>query len=160
MKNERKIIEEILKLINFSKALQVRKQCVELVPHLIKHLREFDSDETLFDKAIKSIFSFMGKKEKDKKDDNIKGVGFISLGKISLLAKQKTLEPYIDRIFDLIDAEIKKPAIRINKDQYHKPIRNTDVLLCIRDLAKNYGHIFERRYSARNPMTPGTINHS
>lgn len=32
MRNEHKIISEILKLIDDSKALQVKKQCVELLP--------------------------------------------------------------------------------------------------------------------------------
>jgi hypothetical protein len=41
MQNEHAIIQKILMLIDQSKAMQVKKQCVELVPQLIKHLPEF-----------------------------------------------------------------------------------------------------------------------
>ena len=121
MKNEHKIISEILKLIDDSKAMQVKKQCVELLPQLIQYLPEFQNNETLFKKTIMSIFNFMGKKEKASKDggDSFKGVGFISLGKISLLVSRQQLEPYLNIIFDLVDAEIKRPsAAHINKDWY------------------------------------------
>lgn len=66
----------------------------------------------------------MGKKEKDKKDggESSKGVGFVSLGKISQLVSRQQLEPYLDKIFDLVDAEIQRPAATINKDWYYKPI--------------------------------------
>ena len=39
--NEQAIINKILHLIEQSKAMQVKKQCVELLPQLIKHLPEF-----------------------------------------------------------------------------------------------------------------------
>jgi len=69
--------------------MQVKKQCVELVPQLIKHLPEFQNNNKKFEQAMKSIFNFINKK--DKKYDaatygDVRGVGFNSLGKISLLA--------------------------------------------------------------------------
>ena len=34
-----------------------------------------------------------------------------------------------------------------SKEHYCRPISNTDVLLCIKDLAKNYGNEIEQRFS-------------
>jgi hypothetical protein len=109
------------------------------LPKLIEFLPEFKQKEMLFNRAINSIFSFMNK-YKDKKDSHIyKGTAFVALGKISLLVSQQQMSPYLNKIFELIDAEIQKPAISIQTDTYYKPLKNTDVLLCIRDLAKTYG---------------------
>lgn len=125
----------------------MKKQCVELLPKLIEFLPEFKDNDNMFNRAIQSIFNFMSK-HKDKKDtDNFKGAGFVSLGKISLQVSPQKMTPYLNKIFDLIDAEIKKPAGEIVNQIYNKPLKNTDVLLCIRDLAKNYGSEFEKRYS-------------
>jgi len=106
-----------------------------------------------------SLFNFMGKKDNVKKEgyENFKGVGFIALGKISLLVSKEQLADYIEKIFELIDIEIKKPAQIIQKDIYYKPVKTTDVLLCIRDLAKNYGHIFESRYSLKQLSVNGFV---
>jgi hypothetical protein len=96
-------------LIDQSKALQVKKQCVELVPQLIKHLPEFQNNNARFEKAMNSIFNFISKKEK-KYDPlvhgEVRGVGFNSLGKITLLATREQVLPFLPKIFDLIDAEI------------------------------------------------------
>lgn len=57
-----------------------------------------------------SIFKFMNKREKDKKEAEIsKGTGFISLGKISLLASRGLFQPHLPEIFNLIEVEIKMP---------------------------------------------------
>lgn len=102
---------------------------------------------------MNSIFNFINKK--DKKYDptvhgEIKGVGFNSLGKISLLATREQMKPFLEKIFDLIDSEIiaKKPN-NIQKDLYIKSLTNTDVLVCIKDLAKNFGREIEQRYSGK-----------
>ena len=119
---------------------------------------EFQTNEALFQRTMKSIFNFMSKYLNNKKDgESLRGIGFIALGKISLLlGLQQQFEPYLEDIFSLIDAEIKKPAANSAKDQYVKPIQNTDVLYCIRDLARHYGHVFERRYSQGQPgLTAG-----
>ena len=96
-----------------------------------------------------SIFNFIIKK--DKKYDSLiqaemKGVGFNSLGKISILASREQMKPFLPKIFDLIDEEISKKPQNIQKDMYIKSLQNTDVLLCIKDLAKNYGREIEERY--------------
>lgn len=92
MANEHVIIQKILHLIENSKAIQVKKQCVELVPQLIKHLPEFQNNNARFEKTMNSIFNFINKKEK-KYDallhGEVRGVGFNSLGKISLLATKE-----------------------------------------------------------------------
>ena len=95
----------------------------------------------------------MNKTKEKKETDNFKGTAFASLGKISLLVSQDMFKPFLTHIFDLIDAEIKKPAANIHTDVYYKPLKNTDVLLCIRDLAKTYGSEFERRYSTGQMTT-------
>ena len=91
----------------------------------------------------------MNKKEKDKKESEIsRGTGFVSLGRISLLAKEKHFKPHLQEIFDLIEAEIVVPP-NLSKEQYNnynRPISNSDVLLCIKDLAKNYGYEIEERF--------------
>jgi hypothetical protein len=81
-----KIIFEILRLIENSQAM-VKKQCVELLPQLIQYLPEFQNKESLFKQAIESILKFV--KNREKKDgESTKGVGFIALGKISLLVSR------------------------------------------------------------------------
>jgi hypothetical protein len=119
---------------------------VELLPKLIEFLPEFKTNLGVFKLAMESIFNFMSKNKEKKDSDNFKGAAFIALGKISLLVSQTTLSPYLDKIFDLIDNEIKKPALNIQDDIYYKPLKRTDVLSCIRDLAKNYGCEIEGRY--------------
>ena len=103
-----------------------------------------------------SIFKFMNKREKDKKEAEIsKGTGFISLGKISLLASRDLFQPHLPEIFDLIVAEIEMPQ-NFSKEHYCRPISNTDVLLCIKDLAKNYGNEIEQRFS-KGPNASGAM---
>lgn len=114
----------------------VKKQCVELLPQLIQYLPEFQVKESLFKQAIESILKFV-KNRKEKDGD--KGVGFVALGKISLLASKDQYQPYLKQIFDLVDEEMATRPKKIDKDWYYKPILNTDVLLCIRDLAIKYG---------------------
>ena len=122
----------------------VKKQCVELLPQLIQYLPEFQVKESLFKQAIESILKFV-KNRKEKDGD--KGVGFVALGKISLLASREQYQPYLKQIFDLVDEEMATRPKKIDKDWYYKPILNTDVLLCIRDLAIKYGLEFEKRSS-------------
>lgn len=125
----------------------VRRQCVQLLPQLTEHLPEFQHNDEQFRNAMLSIFKFMNKKEKDKKEAEVsKGSGFISLGKISLLASRNLFEPHLPQIFDLIEGEIQRPP-NFSKEQYSRPISNTDVLICIKDLAKNYGDEIEERFS-------------
>ena len=114
----------------------VKKQCVELLPQLIQYLPEFQVKESLFKQAIESILKFV-KNRKEKDGD--KGVGFVALGKISLLASKDQYQPYLKQIFDLVDEEMATRPKKIDKDWYYKPILFTDVLLCIRDLAIKYG---------------------
>ena len=86
-------------MIDNSKAMQVKKQCVELLPQLIKHLPEFQKSDARFDQAINSIFKFIQKKDKKASESEIsdcKGVGFISLGKISILASTQQLKPHLN----------------------------------------------------------------
>jgi hypothetical protein len=150
MQNEHQIISKILQLIDNSKAMQVKKQCVELLPQLIKYLPEFQNNDSRFEQAMKSIFKFIQKKDKKASESEIsdyKGVGFISLGKISILVSTQQLKPYLDQIFELIDAEISKKPTNIQRDVYVKPLQNTNVLYCIRDLARKYGEQLEKRYS-------------
>ena len=51
-----------------------------------------------------------------------KGVGFVALGKISLLASREQFEPYLKQIFDLVDEEMATRPKKIDKDWYYKPI--------------------------------------
>lgn len=139
-----------MKLIDESKAMQVKQQCVELLPQLIKHLPQIQNDDIKFRQAISSIFNFINKRDKKAEkngNENYRGVGFISLGKISLLVSKQKLQPYLNQIFELIDAEIGKKPTNISRDIYVKPLQNTDVLICIRDLARRYGPEIEKRYS-------------
>ena len=55
----------------------------------------------------------MAKYQNNKKDgENLRGIGFIALGKISLIMPLKQqFQPYLKDIFNLIDIEIKKPII-------------------------------------------------
>jgi hypothetical protein len=54
---------------------------------LIQYLPEFQNKESLFKQAIESILKFV--KNREKKDgESTKGVGFIALGKISLLVSR------------------------------------------------------------------------
>ncbi len=74
---------------------------------------------------MKSIFKFIQKKDKKASESEIsdyKGVGFISLGKISILVSTQQLKPYLDQIFELIDAEISKKPTNIQRDVYVKPL--------------------------------------
>lgn len=146
MLNEQTIINKILKLIDESKAIQVKKQCVELLPQLIKHLPELQNNEMRFKQAMNSIFNFINKKPKNAEED-FRGVGFNSLGKISLLVHKQKMEPFLGLIFDLIDNEIKKKPMEIGREQYNKSLQNTDVLVCIRDMSRRFGNEIEKRYS-------------
>ena len=70
MKNEHNIISEILKLIDDSKAFQVKRQCIELIPQLIEHLPQFQNNDTLFKRTMKLIFNFMvSAQKKDKANE-------------------------------------------------------------------------------------------
>ena len=91
-----------------------------------------------------AIFDFMNLKEKK---EEFRGAGFIALGKISKQVPEELLERYLQKIFWLVDDEIVKPVLVPDKKEWYlRPIPNTDVLICIRDLAKKYGIEFERRY--------------
>ena len=93
------------------------------------------------------------KKEESPEVIQNRGTGFVSLGRISLLVTPEKLRPYLSKIFDLVDAEIAKKPTNISKEIYVKPLQNTDVLYCIRDLAEKYGDEFERRYSGPMDMS-------
>lgn len=131
----------------------VKRQCVQLLPQLVKNLPEFqNSDEHFFNQAMDSIFNFMqkSKKEKDKKQAEIsKGIAFISFGKISILAKRSLFEVHLSKIFQLIEQEIQPP--KFDPEVYCRPLQNTDVLICIKDLAKNYGDDIEKYFSRPSP---------
>ena len=146
MVNEQNIINKILKLIDESKAIQVKKQCIELLPQLIKHLPELQNNEMRFKQAMNSIFNFINKKAK-KEEEDFRGIGFNALGKISLLVHKQKIDPFLPMIFDLIDQEIKKKPIEIGREQYNKSLQNTDVLVCIRDMSRRFGNEIEKRYS-------------
>jgi len=78
------------------------------------------------------------KKEKVKKEVEIsKGIGFISFGKISLFARKDLFEEHLNKILKLIEQEIKPP--KFDPEIYCKPLQNTDVLVCIKYIAINYG---------------------
>ena len=95
---------------------------MQLLPQLIEHLPEFQHNDSWFKSAMLSIFNFMNKKEKDKKEAEInKGTGFISLGKISLLASRPMFQPHLPAIFNLIETEIKIPQ-NFSKEHYCRPI--------------------------------------
>ena len=125
-----------------------------MLPQLIEHLPEFKTNNRKFDQAINSIFNFINKKDKkaEAADETYRGVGFNSLGKISHLVTRQQMEPYLPKIFDLIDAELSKRPTNIVREQYNKSLQLTDVLVCIKYLAKYYGNDIEKRYSA-----PGSI---
>ena len=50
----------------------------------------------------------------------------------------------------MIEEELGKPG-GFDGNHYSKPLTNTDVLLCIKDLAKNYGKEIEERFSKAPP---------
>jgi hypothetical protein len=80
------------------------------MPKLIKNMPAFERNEDLFRKSIMSIFNFMNKQQ-NKKDSELRGIGFIALGRISLISsvEKQFKEHYIETIFKLIDDEIKEP---------------------------------------------------
>lgn len=55
----------------------------------------------------------------------------------------------MNKIFHLIEQEIKPP--KFDPEIYCKPIQNTDVLICIKDLAKTYGKEIESYFSKPPP---------
>ena len=57
------------------------------------------------------------------------------------------MEPFLPLIFDLIDSEIEKKPSNVQREQYIKSLQNTDVLVCIRDLARRFGTEIENRYA-------------
>jgi len=83
--------------------MQVKKQCVELLPQLIKHLPEFQNNNAKLKQAMTSIFNFINKKDKKADSLDYRGVGFNSLGKIGLLVSRDQMDPFLPMIFDLID---------------------------------------------------------
>lgn len=67
------------------------------MPQLIKYLPQFTDKQQQFDLAMKSIFKFMTKKEKDKKEALLtKGCGYVALGKISNLVSNSFFTPHLD----------------------------------------------------------------
>lgn len=86
----------MLKLIADSRSVAVRRQCVSLLPQLIKYLPMFQNSEQQFHLAMVQIFKFMKKKERDKQQALLtKGCGYVALGKISLLAKRSQFERHL-----------------------------------------------------------------
>jgi len=57
------------------------------------------------------------------------------------------MDPFLPRIFNLIDEELNKKPVNILREQYNKSLQNVDVLVCIRDLARRFGEDIEKRYS-------------
>lgn len=80
--NGAKIIENVMKLHDATKNALVKKKCIEIMPLLYKYILQHFNDSNL-DHVMRSLISFVMKKEN--KD---RGSGFISIGKISLLVKK------------------------------------------------------------------------
>lgn len=123
IQSEGKLIEKILKLIseNKSSLIGVRRQCVQLLPQLIRHLPAFQED-LQFQLAMGAIFGFMRRKEKVQKEAVVsKGCGFVALGKISQISTRQQFARHLPDVLDLVEEEIVLPP-GFCTDHYCKPL--------------------------------------